>query len=118
MTCYTRSYWTGQDGKIGKRRIIRISLESNLPTCEPCLAGKACRKPFGKAKRASHVLDVIHSDICGPMNVKARHGAYYFLTFIDDYSRYGSIYLLVYRSKALDCSNDFYLRWRTKREGQ
>ncbi|KAK4430709.1 hypothetical protein Salat_0832600 [Sesamum alatum] len=29
------------------------------------------------------------SDICGPMNVRTRHGAYYFLTFIDEYSRYG-----------------------------
>ena len=107
--------WHARLGHIGQDRMARLAREGllgslsrvNLPTCEPCLAGKACRKPFGKAKRASHVLDVIHSDICGPMNVKARHGAYYFLTFIDDYSRYGSVYLLVHRSEALDCFKRF-----------
>jgi hypothetical protein len=57
----------------------------DLPICEPCLAGKACRKSFGKAVRATQP-ELIHSDICGPMNVKARHGASYFLTFIDDYT--------------------------------
>ncbi|KAL0421379.1 UNVERIFIED_CONTAM: Retrovirus-related Pol polyprotein from transposon TNT 1-94 [Sesamum latifolium] len=81
----------------GQERMTRLAREGllgslakvNLPTCEPCMAGKACRKPFGKAKRATHPLELVHSDICGPMNVRARHGAFYFLTFIDDYSRYG-----------------------------
>jgi len=36
------------------------------------------------------------------MNVKARHGAFYFLTFIDHYSRYGYLYLLSHHYKALD----------------
>ncbi|KAK4383583.1 Copia protein [Sesamum angolense] len=39
----------------------------NLLVCEPFM-GKACRKPFGKAKRATHPLELVHSDICGPMN--------------------------------------------------
>ena len=41
------------------------------------------------------------------MNVRARHGAFYFLTFIDDYSCYGSVYLLSLRSEALDCFKRF-----------
>ncbi|KAL0431869.1 UNVERIFIED_CONTAM: Retrovirus-related Pol polyprotein from transposon TNT 1-94 [Sesamum radiatum] len=49
---------------------------------------RECTEPK-KAKRATHPLELVHSDICGPMNVRARHGAFYFLTFIDDYSRYG-----------------------------
>ncbi|KAL0456748.1 UNVERIFIED_CONTAM: hypothetical protein Slati_1014000 [Sesamum latifolium] len=81
-------------GHIGQERMTRLAREGllgslakvNLPTCEPCMAGKACRKPFEKAKRATHPLELVHSDICGPMNVRARHGAFYFLTFIDDYS--------------------------------
>jgi len=36
------------------------------------------------------------------MRVKARYGANYFLTFIDDYSRYGYVYLLSHRYEALD----------------
>jgi len=49
-------------------------------------------KPFGKASRASSPLELTHFDICGPMNVKAHHGAFYFCTFVDDYSRYGYVY--------------------------
>ena len=37
------------------------------------------------------------------MNVKARHGAYYFITFIDDFTRFGHIYLISHKSEALDC---------------
>jgi len=73
-----------------------------LPRYESCLAGKATAKPFGKASRASSPLELIHSDICGLMNVKARHGPFYFLTFIDDYSRYGFVYLLSHRYEELD----------------
>lgn len=36
------------------------------------------------------------------MNVKTRHGAFWFLTFIDGYSRHGYIYLLYNHSEALD----------------
>jgi len=73
-----------------------------LPKCESCLAGKATAKPFGKASRASSPLELVHSDICGPMNGKARHGAFYFLTFRDDYMRYGYVYLLSHHYEALD----------------
>jgi len=41
------------------------------------------------------------------MNVKARRGAFYFLTFIDDYSRYGYVYLLSHRYEALDVFKRF-----------
>ncbi|KAL0386675.1 UNVERIFIED_CONTAM: Copia protein [Sesamum latifolium] len=77
---------------------------------------RSCRKPFGKAKRATHPLELVHSNICGPMNVRARHGAFYFLTFIDDYSRYGSVYLLSHRSEALDCFKRFLAEVENQRE--
>ncbi|KAL0282691.1 UNVERIFIED_CONTAM: hypothetical protein Sradi_7254400 [Sesamum radiatum] len=116
--------WHARLGHIGQERITRLAREGllgslakvNLPTCEPCMAGKACRKPFGKAKRATHPLELVHSDICGPMNVRARHGAFYFLTFINDYSRYGSVYLLSHRSKALDCFKRFLAEVENQRE--
>ena len=93
------STWHAQLGHIGKDRMARLVRECllgpltkvDLPICEPCLAGKACKKPFGKAVKATQLLKLIHSDICGPMNVKARHGTSYFLTFIDDYTQYGYV---------------------------
>ena len=79
----------------------------NLPICKPCLAGKACRKPFGKAMRATQPLELIHLDICGPMNVKSRHGVSYFLTYIDDYTRYGYVQLIAHHYETLDCFKHF-----------
>ena len=89
-------------------RLAREGLMGNLAkvtlsTCEHCLMGKSKRKPFGKATRASFPLQLIHSDICGPMNVRARHGGFYFITFIDDYTRYGHVYLISHKFEALDC---------------
>ena len=60
------------------------------------------RWPFGKAKRACFPLKLIHSNICGPMNVRARLGAQYFITFIDDFTRFGHVYLISHRYEALD----------------
>ena len=68
-------------GHIGKDRLARLAREGllgsianvSLPICEPCLVGKAYRKPFGKATRATHPLELVHLNTCGPMNVKACH---------------------------------------------
>uniref|UniRef100_A0A2N9GE70 CCHC-type domain-containing protein n=1 Tax=Fagus sylvatica TaxID=28930 RepID=A0A2N9GE70_FAGSY len=98
-------------GHMRQERMARLAREGlignlakvTLPTCEHCLVGKSKRKPFGKATRASFPLQLIHSDICGPMNVRARHGGSYFITFIDDFTRYSHVYLISYKSEALDC---------------
>ena len=56
--------------------------------------------PFsGETERATEPLQLIHSDVCGPLNVAALGGYYYFVTFIDDYSRYGYVYLLKHKSE-------------------
>lgn len=60
-----------------------------FPTCEPCLQGKMTKKPFPKANRSTELLAIIHSDLCGPFNVRTLDGYEYFMTFIDDYSRPG-----------------------------
>ena len=107
--------WHARLCHIGQERMNRLARDGLLgqltkfvlPQCEGCLAGKSTRKPFGKAVRATFPLELIHSDICGPMNVRARHGAYYFITFIDDYTRYGQVYLIAHKSDALDCFKRF-----------
>ena len=72
------------------------------------------RLPFGKAKRACFPLELIHSEICGPMNVRARHGAQYFIIFIDDFTRFGHICLVSHKSKPLHC----FKRYSTLVENQ
>jgi len=64
--------------------------------------------------RASSPLELIHPDICGPINVKVRHGAIYFITLVDDYSRYGYVYLLSHRYEALDVFKCFVAEVETQ----
>ena len=56
----------------------------------------------GKGLRAKRPLELVHSDLCGPMNVKARGGYEYFISFIDGYLRYGHIYLIHHKSNSLE----------------
>ena len=87
--------WHSRLGHIGQSRMNRLAKEGLLTniskvektTCEHCLIGKTCRKPFGTSKRSEHPLQIIHSDICGPLNVKARHDASYFITLSSMISR-------------------------------
>jgi Reverse transcriptase (RNA-dependent DNA polymerase)/gag-polypeptide of LTR copia-type/Integrase core domain/GAG-pre-integrase domain len=75
---------------------IQIDACSEVSKCINCLKGKMTRKSFQKVSdhRAVQVLDLIHSDVCGPMNNVTPGQKKYFLTFIDDYSRYTVVYLL------------------------
>jgi hypothetical protein len=76
-----------------------------MPLCELYLAKVSYTKPLGKVKMASYPLELAHSYICGPMNIRACHDTY-FLTFIYDYSCYGVVYMLSHRWESLD-----YLKW-------
>ncbi|KAK9018566.1 hypothetical protein V6N11_001537 [Hibiscus sabdariffa] len=72
------------------------------------LPRKMTKAPFnGKSERASDLLGLIHSDVCGPMNTQAKGGFHYFITFTDDFSRYGYIYLMRHKSEALEKFKEF-----------
>ena len=64
----------------------------SLSTCEPCLMGKMAKTPFSETmERETDLLEIIHTDVCGPMSVEARGGYPYVLTLTDDLSRYGYV---------------------------
>ena len=66
----------------------------DLEKCSHCMIGKQTRVSFKKhpPSRKSDFLELVHSDVCGPLKVKSFGGALYFVTFIDDYSRkFGSM---------------------------
>ena len=60
-----------------------------------------------KGVRAQGCLDLIHSYVCGSFSVHARGGYEYFITFTNDYSRYGYVYLMKNKSVALDKFKEF-----------
>ena len=53
------------------------------------------------------MLELVHSDLCGPMSVQARGDFEYFISSIDDYSRYGYIYLMRRKSECFDKFKEF-----------
>ena len=57
---------------------------------------------MAKGYRAKEQLELVHSDLCGPMTIQARGGFEYFITFIDDYSRYVYIYLMRRKFEAFE----------------
>ena len=66
------------------------------------------KSPFAKScERASKLLELIHSDVCGPMSTTARGGYQYFMTFTDDLSRYGYIYLMRHKSETFEKFKEF-----------
>ena len=70
-------------------------------------------RPFkAKGYRAKEVLDLVHTDLCGPISTSARGRYEYFVTFIDDYSRYGYIYLMHHKLKPLRNSKSLRQKWR------
>ena len=80
----------------------------SLDACEPCLMGKMTKTPFsGTMERATDLLEIIHTDVCDPISVEARGGYRYFLTFTDDLSRYGYIYLMKHKSETFEKFKEF-----------
>ena len=86
---------------------------NHFDTSEPCLMGKMTKNLFsGTMDRANDLLEIIHTDVCGPMSVEARSGYRYFLTFTDDLSRYEYIYLMKHKSEMFEKFKDFRVKWR------
>ena len=70
--------------------------------------GKMTKTPFsGTMERATDLLEIIHTDVCGPMSVEARGKYRYFLTFTDDLGRYGYIYLMKHKSETFEKFKEF-----------
>ena len=80
----------------------------SVDACEPCLMGKMTKTPFfGTMERATDLLEIIHTDVCGPMNIEARGRYHYFLIFTDDLRRYEHIYLMKHKSETFEKFKEF-----------
>ena len=53
------------------------------------------------------VLDIVHSDVCGPMSTASLSGYVYYVSFIDDYSRKTWIYLLKEKNEVFGKFKEF-----------
>ena len=103
--------WHCRLGHVGDGRLQKLHKDAYLGafdyesfvTCESCIMGKLPKSPFsGIGEQAKGILELIHSDVCGPMPVQARSVSFYFITFTDDFSRFGWVYLMRYKSEAFE----------------
>ena len=77
--------------------------------CEGCLVGKQHREsfPVGKARRAKQLLELVHTDICGPIEVESVGQKRYMLIFVDDFTRKTWVYFLREKSEAFAKFKEF-----------
>jgi hypothetical protein len=91
--------WHHRLGHISRGRIERLVKQSILPPlefsdfeqCIDCIKVKFV-KQIKNAKQSAEILEIIHTDICGPFPIASMDGYDSFITFMDDYSHYGYIY--------------------------
>ena len=105
--------WQRRLGHVSINRIKRLVKDgvlstldyTDLETCVDTIKGKQTNKSKKNANKSSNILEIIHTDICCPdMDML---GKKYFITFIDDYSRYMYVYLLHNKYEALDAFKVF-----------
>ena len=85
------------------------------PKCHSCVQSKQPRKPHKVAEEKYLTpLELIHSDICEMNGVLMRGGKRYFMTLIDDASRFCYVYLLKTKDEALN----YFKIYKTEVENQ
>ncbi|GKB63810.1 retrotransposon protein, putative, ty1-copia subclass [Tanacetum coccineum] len=103
--------WHCHLGHISKKRIKKFQHDRLLNStdlrafekCVPCMSGKMARKPYThQVERAKDLLRLIHTDVCGPFKITSRQRANYFVTFTDDFSSYGYVYLLKHKHEVFE----------------
>lgn len=77
--------------------------------CEVCVQAKLTKSPFPHVERTTEPLGLIHTDLCDLKYVQTRGGKKYFVTFIDDCTRYCYVYLLHSKDEALDKFKEYKL---------
>lgn len=93
---------------VDEGRISGLRIDPLSPTdfeCDSCTAAKMQRKPVPKKRGtplAENLGDVMHSDLCGKLAVESRGGRAYFMTMIDDATRYAEVFLLKNKSETFE----------------
>ena len=102
--------WHRRMGHLGEENVkklarmvdgMAIKARTEVGVCEACLEGKQHRQPSHQpATRATEPLELIHSDLCGPIDPTTYGRTNYYLLFTDDYTRMTHIYPLKNKSSA------------------
>ena len=88
---------------------MKTTKDTITETCESCVMGKQHRTAYPKEipYRAVEPFEIVHSVVSGPMHVNSFGNLRYYVTFIDDYSRYTHVYFIKRKSEVLDKFKEF-----------
>ena len=115
--------WHGRLGHVGITKLKQMKSLNLLPNmsldgldkCEVCAESKFVKKPYRTVtKRETTPLELIHTDLADFKNLESRGGKRYYITFVDDCSRYSRVFLL--RSK--DEAESKFLVYKAEVENQ
>jgi hypothetical protein len=86
-----------------------MSVKSKIKNCVACAKGKQSHLQFKSKDNglSKNLLDLIHSDLMGPMETKSIGGARYILSFIDNHSKKVFVYLLKQKTEAIEKFSEF-----------
>lgn len=89
----------------------------NKKNCTICCEGKQARLPFQpSSSKTTEILEVIHSDVCGPMESLSIGGSRYYVLFIDDYSRMAFIYFMKNKNEVFRIFKEFQFMVEKQKE--
>ena len=117
--------WHSRFGHLGGNNLKRL-VEENMvegldykqaavkEVCKPCVEGKHHKQKFPKVggTRATEILELVHTDVCGKMDTESLSGKEYFISFIDDKSRHTWTYPIRRKSD----SYSTFLEWKSQVE--
>ncbi|KAL8166436.1 hypothetical protein V2J09_007935 [Rumex salicifolius] len=94
---------------LGKMKHVELPIKtSDILDCDNCILAKQCQDSFPRSKSLARLpFDLIHLDVWGPYKTPTYDNASYFLTILDDCTRYTWIYLFRYKSQVKDIIKSF-----------
>jgi hypothetical protein len=84
--------------------------------CEICIESKIRKKPFPSTNRDSQLLELVHSDICELNGILTKGGKRYFITFIDNFSRYTYVYLMRNKDESFDMFQKYKIKVKNQKD--
>lgn len=125
-TCDSSELWHRRLGHINSQDLNKMkhcvnglmlkgSATIDKSNCIICCEGKQTRLPFSTTgTRSKRLLEIIHGDVCGPMEVMSIGGSKYFLLLVDDFSRMSFVYFIKSKSDVFQ----FFKQFKTSVEKQ
>jgi len=112
---YMRLGYTGEKflQALAKQDLLKSTRTYKLEFCEHCIIRKKTKVKFGTTTQCTKgILDYVHTNIWGPTKMTFIGGNYYFVTFIDDYSKRCWVYTMKHKEKVLQ----LFVEWKNNME--